>query len=89
MDPNTAFKGRRLVAGMGWLWMVCLFHLAASLEGKNWFYSRKLHSEACLVCVVVVGGGVGGLEAVEEAVQVPAPSCSLSHEMGGGKSGVS
>uniref|UniRef100_A0A7M4FQS5 receptor protein-tyrosine kinase n=1 Tax=Crocodylus porosus TaxID=8502 RepID=A0A7M4FQS5_CROPO len=32
MDPNTAFKGRRRVAGMGWLWMVCLFHLAASLE---------------------------------------------------------
>lgn len=37
MDSNAGISARR-VAGMGWLWMVCFFHLVTSLEGKNRFY---------------------------------------------------
>lgn len=37
MDSNAGIRGRRVV-GMGWLWMVCFFHLVSSLEGKNRFY---------------------------------------------------
>ncbi|XP_044855181.1 ephrin type-B receptor 5 isoform X1 [Mauremys mutica] len=32
MDLNAAGRARRRAVGMGWLWLVCLFHLAASLE---------------------------------------------------------
>ncbi|XP_014803033.1 PREDICTED: ephrin type-B receptor 6 isoform X2 [Calidris pugnax] len=31
MDSNAGISGRR-VAGMGWIWMVCCFHLVTSLE---------------------------------------------------------
>ncbi|TFJ99238.1 Ephrin type-B receptor 5 [Platysternon megacephalum] len=32
MDLNAALRAKRRAVGMGWLWLVCLFHLAASLE---------------------------------------------------------
>ncbi|XP_065440990.1 ephrin type-B receptor 5 isoform X4 [Chrysemys picta bellii] len=32
MDLKAALRARRRAVGMGWLWLVCLFHLAASLE---------------------------------------------------------
>lgn len=37
MDSRAGISARR-VAGMGWLWMGCFFHLVTSLEGKNRFY---------------------------------------------------
>lgn len=40
MDSNAGINARR-VLGMGWLWMVCFFHLVTSLEGKSRFYEMQ------------------------------------------------
>lgn len=40
MDSNAGINARRFL-GMGWLWMVCFFHLVTSLEGKSRFYEMQ------------------------------------------------
>lgn len=41
MDSNAGINARRFL-GMGWLWMVCFFHLVTSLEGKSSMKCKNL-----------------------------------------------